>query len=146
MNTSPIFSIFTLYYLKELKIKLLDSNVSCYNNLYIKKKIYIHLWRKVYNVKDNKHSTFLVSSLFFLVFSKHQISGLSFTSTYQFPEIMRANHQRETIKIKMDRTFSLPPLEFCAILFQYRDSAEEWGKLSWGIFLIYCRDKTYDLF
>lgn len=40
MNTSPIFSIFTLYYLKELKIKLLDSNVSCYNNLYIKKNIY----------------------------------------------------------------------------------------------------------
>lgn len=129
MNTSPIFSIFTLYYLKELKIKLLDSNVSCYNNLYIKKKIYIHLWRKVYNVRDNKYSTFLVSPLFFLVFSKHQISGLSFTSTYQFPEIMRANHQRGTIKIKMDRTFSLPPLEFCAILFQYRDSAEAMGEI-----------------
>lgn len=144
MNTSPIFSIFTLYYLKELKIKLL---VSCYNNLYIyQKNIYIHLWRKVYNVRDNKYSMFLVSPLFFLVFSKHQISGLSFTSTYQFPEIMRANHQRGTIKIKIDRTFSLPPLEFCAILFQYRDSAEEWGKLSWRIFLIYCPDKMYDLF
>lgn len=91
MNTSLIF---TLYYLKELKIKLLDSNtrVIIIYILYQKKKIYIHLWRKVYNVRDNnKYSTFLVSSLVF-VFSKHQISDLLFMSTYQFPEITRANH------------------------------------------------------
>lgn len=94
MNTSLIFNIFTLYYLKELKIKLLDSNtrVIIIYILYQKKKIYIHLWRKVYNVRDNnKYSTFLVSSLVF-VFSKHQISDLLFMSTYQFPEITRANH------------------------------------------------------
>lgn len=96
MNTSLIFNIFTLYYLKELKIKLLDSNTRVII-IYIlyqkkKKKIYIHLWRKVYNVRDNnKYSTFLVSSLVF-VFSKHQISDLLFMSTYQFPEITRANH------------------------------------------------------
>lgn len=91
MNTSLIF---TLYYLKELKIKLLDLNtrVIIIYILYQKKKIYIHLWRKVYNVRDNnKYSTFLVSSLVF-VFSKHQISDLLFMSTYQFPEITRANH------------------------------------------------------
>lgn len=94
MNTFLIFNIFTLYYLKELKIKLLDSNtrVIIIYILYQKKKIYIHLWRKVYNVRDNnKYSTFLVSSLVF-VFSKHQISDLLFMSTYQFPEITRANH------------------------------------------------------
>lgn len=41
MNTSPIFSIFTLYYLKELKIKLLDSNVRVII-IYISKKKYIY--------------------------------------------------------------------------------------------------------
>lgn len=48
MNTFLIFNIFTLYYLKELKIKLLDSNtrVIIIYILYQKKKKYTFIYEE----------------------------------------------------------------------------------------------------
>lgn len=46
MNTFLIFNIFTLYYLKELKIKLFDSNTRVIIIYILYQKKYIHSFMK----------------------------------------------------------------------------------------------------